>query len=88
MSSRLLEQLEKKIDDTLETMQMLRLQLEELEQKNSTLEEENRHLSTRHSQWEDGLHTLLNKLDDEHQQSAPSSTSEESFEQEEANALI
>ena len=64
MSNRLLEQLEKRIDDIIETMDLLRLQVEELEEKNSLLHNENHALKSRQSQWEQNLNALLNKLDD------------------------
>ncbi len=64
MASRLLEQLDKRIDNAIETIEILRLQVEELETKNATLEEENQHLKSRQTQWEQGLNHLLGKLDD------------------------
>jgi len=64
MSNRLLEQLESKIDDVIETVEIMRLQIEELEEKNATLQAENAIFKSRQSEWEQGLTTLLNKLDD------------------------
>lgn len=64
MSNLLLEQLEVKIDDILDTIEIMRLQIEELETKNATLQNDNTALKSRQSQWEQGLTTLLNKLDD------------------------
>lgn len=64
MSNRLLEKLESKIDDVIETVEIMRLQIEELEEKNATLQAENAIFKSRQSEWEQGLTTLLNKLDD------------------------
>ncbi len=63
MSHPLLEKLAIKLDDVLETIDLLRLQVEELEAKNKGLYEENTLLKSRQSQWEQSLNTLLNKLD-------------------------
>ncbi len=64
MSNQLLEQLEVKIDDIIETVEILRLQVEELESKNEGLQAENMSLKNRQAHWEKGLSSLLNKLDD------------------------
>lgn len=64
MSNHLLIQLEVKIDDMIETLEILRLQVSDLEAKNDTLQTENAALKTRQSQWEQSLTTLLNKLED------------------------
>ena len=64
MSNHLLEKLETKIDEVIETIEILRFQIEELEEKNTILQEENNNLLSRQSQWEQGLTTLLNKLDE------------------------
>jgi len=63
MSNHLLEKLEEKIDNVIETIEMLRIEIEDLELKNKTLIEENTGLKGRQSQWEQGLNKLLNKLD-------------------------
>ncbi|HQZ87717.1 MAG TPA: cell division protein ZapB [Gammaproteobacteria bacterium] len=63
MSNALLLQLEVKLDDMIETLEILRLQVSDLEEKNDALQTENAALKTRQSQWEQGLSSLLNKLD-------------------------
>lgn len=62
MSSQLLEQLEAKIDETVETIEILRLQIEELEEKNIKLQDDNNVLKDKHEAWERTLHSMLNKL--------------------------
>jgi cell division protein ZapB len=62
MSSQLLEQLESKIDDTIETIEILRLQIEELEEKNIKLQDENNVLKDKHTAWEKTLNAMLSKL--------------------------
>jgi FtsZ-binding cell division protein ZapB len=64
MSNHLLVQLEVKIDDMIETLEILRLQVSDLEEKNNALHTENAALKARQFQWEQGLTTLLNKLED------------------------
>jgi FtsZ-binding cell division protein ZapB len=63
MSHPLLEKLAIKLDDVLETTEILRLQVDELEEKNKVLSEENALLRSRQSQWEYSLTTLLDKLE-------------------------
>ena len=63
MSNALLLHLEVKLDDMIETLEILRLQVSDLEEKNEALQTENALLKTRQSQWEQGLSSLLNKLD-------------------------
>ena len=62
MSSQLLEQLEAKVDETVETIEILRLQIEELEEKNTSLQDENNVLKDKHDAWEKTLHSMLEKL--------------------------
>jgi cell division protein ZapB len=62
MSSQLLEQLEVKVDETVETIEILRLQIEELEEKNTSLQDENNVLKDKHDSWEKTLHSMLEKL--------------------------
>ncbi len=64
MSHNLLVQLEVKIDDLLDTLEILRLQVSDLEEKNTKLQVDNTALKTRQSEWEQSLTTLLSKLDD------------------------
>lgn len=63
MSMQVLQQLESKIDQALETIELLRLQVEESEQNNGSLQAENVALKQKLSQWENNLSALLNKLE-------------------------
>lgn len=62
MSSQLLEQLEKKINETIETIEIMRLQIEELEEKNLKLQDDNNVLKDKHTAWEKTLSSMLDKL--------------------------
>jgi FtsZ-binding cell division protein ZapB len=64
MSNDLLLQLEVQIDDMIETVEILRLQVSDLEEKNDRLQTENATLNIRQAQWEQGLSGLLSKLND------------------------
>lgn len=64
MSSQLLQELEAKVMQAVETIELLRLQVEELEQKNAKLQDDNNVLKDKHEVWEKTLHTMLNKLSD------------------------
>lgn len=55
MSLELLNQLENKVQTTLESLEMLRLEMDELKQENASLKEEKR-------VWEDKLGQLLGKF--------------------------
>lgn len=55
MSLELLNQLENKVQTTLESLEMLRLEMDELKQENTSLKEEKR-------AWEDKLGQLLGKF--------------------------
>lgn len=63
MAGELLQKLEDKIDNVLETIELLRLQNDELEEKYSKLLNENNLLKNKHSAWEENLTTMLEKLD-------------------------
>jgi len=63
MSHPLLEKLAIKLNDVLETTEILRLQVDELEEKNQILSQENALLKSRQSQWEHSVTTLLDKLE-------------------------
>lgn len=63
MSTQLLEQLEEKIDNAIEVIELLRLQIEELEEQNADLQQDNQVLKGRQTEWEHSLASLLNKLD-------------------------
>ncbi len=62
MSSQLLEQLEAKVDETVETIEIMRLQIEELEEKNIKLQDDNNVLKDKHEVWEKTLYSMLKKL--------------------------
>lgn len=62
MSSQLLEQLEAKVDETVEIIEIMRLQIEELEEKNVKLQDDNNVLKDKHEAWEKTLYSMLNKL--------------------------
>lgn len=62
MSSQLLEQLEAKVDETVEMIEIMRLQIEELEEKNVKLQDDNNVFKDKHEAWEKTLYAMLNKL--------------------------
>lgn len=73
MSSQLFQKLEEKVDQTLEIIELFRLQIEEYEDKlsrlmneNNILMNENAALKHRQAQWEQGLSSILHKLTDAH----------------------
>ena len=63
MSSELLQRLEDKIDNALETIELLRLQNEELDEKYSKILNANNLLKAKQATWEQNLTTMLEKLD-------------------------
>jgi cell division protein ZapB len=63
MSVELLQRLEEKIDNAVETIELLRLQIEELEDKHAKLNNENSSLKNKHISWEQNLTVMLEKLD-------------------------
>lgn len=62
MSNELIQKLDEKIDAALETIEILRLQLEESENKNKILSTENETLKENKTTWENNINNLLNKL--------------------------
>jgi cell division protein ZapB len=62
MSLELLEALEAKIQTTLETMELLNLELEEEKQRNSELEEANKQLLAEQKAWNDKVAGLVELL--------------------------
>ena len=62
MSNELLQKLERKIENAVETIELLKLQIEELEEKNATLANENNNLKDKQISWEKNLNTMLDKL--------------------------
>jgi cell division protein ZapB len=63
MATTLLEKLEEKIDISIETIELLRLQVEEAEEKIIKLEEKNHLLKNRQTEWEQNLAQMLQKLE-------------------------
>ena len=63
MSSELLQRLEDKIDNALETIELLRLQNEEAEEKYSKIINEYNFLKNKQADWEQNLTNMLEKLD-------------------------
>lgn len=63
MSTELLQKLEDKIDSAIDTIEILRLQNEELEEKYSRLMSENTMLKEKQTTWEKNLSVMLEKLD-------------------------
>ena len=63
MSRELLDRLECKIDAAIETIELLRLQIEECEERNTVLHTENSTLKNKHVNWENNLNQMIEKLD-------------------------
>lgn len=70
MSVSILDQLEEKIKQAVETIQLLQLEIEELKGKNDeaaknneTLRQENEQLKAEHQNWQDRLRALLGQID-------------------------
>jgi|GEM_PF-1122773 len=63
MSNELLQRLENSVENAIETIEMLRLQIEDLEDKRARLIEENQTLKAKQSSWEHNLSTMLEKLE-------------------------
>ncbi len=70
MSLELLVTLEEKIQSTLETMELLNLELEEEKQKNIELAEENKQLKIEHHTWNEKVAGLVNLLREENTQTS------------------
>ncbi len=62
MSNELLQKLEYKIENAIESIELLKLQIEELEEKNSKLASENLSLKNKQASWEKNLTSMLDKL--------------------------
>lgn len=62
MSNELLQKLERKIHNAVETIELLKLQIEEMAEKNSILSKENVALKNKQSGWEKNLQAMLEKL--------------------------
>jgi cell division protein ZapB len=78
MSLELLATLEAKIQITLETMELLNLEIEEEKQRNSDLLEENKQLLAEQKTWNDKVVGLVDLLREDTAQNAGSLQNEES----------
>ena len=65
MSLELLSKLETKIQAALETIELLKMELEEEKQKNSNLSEQNQQLSQDQNSWNEKVTGLVGLLNDE-----------------------
>ena len=63
MAHEILQRLEDRIDNAIETIELLRLQLEDAENKRERLIAENQILHNKNATWEQNLVTMLEKLD-------------------------
>ncbi|WP_257275442.1 MULTISPECIES: cell division protein ZapB [unclassified Endozoicomonas] len=63
MSIESLSQLENKLQNLIDKLELTRMELEELRSTNNRLEDENTHLKQELSSWSDRVGTLLGKLD-------------------------
>ncbi len=72
MSLELLATLEAKIQTTLETMELLGLELEEEKQRNNKLQEENTQLQAERQTWNDKIVGLVDLLREESAQNTDS----------------
>lgn len=86
MSSPLFQQLEIKVEQALETIELLRLQLEESEERYATLEADNAALKNRQMHWENSLAALLHKLEGADLSSSVEAQQAGAFEEEEVAA--
>ncbi|MFY1027919.1 cell division protein ZapB [Actinobacillus seminis] len=70
MSLEILDQLDEKIKQAVETIQLLQLEVEELKEKNNqaqqaneALRNENEQLKAEHHNWQERLRSLLGRID-------------------------
>jgi cell division protein ZapB len=75
MSLELLATLESKIQTTLETMELLQLEVEEEKQRNAELQEENKQLLSERQAWSDKVVGLVDLLREETKQDESSQVS-------------
>lgn len=63
MSFEILDQLENKIKEAVETIQLLQLEIEEMKEKNQTLNQENEKLTAELSNFQARLRSILGRID-------------------------
>ena len=63
MSLEVLEQLELKVQSAVDNITLLKMELDELREQNSKLQDENQQMRNEHSAWQDRLRHLLGKVD-------------------------
>ena len=63
MSLEVLEQLEAKVQSAVDSIALLKMEKEELENELAKLKEENQQLRNDHQAWQDRLRALLGKMD-------------------------
>lgn len=63
MSFEVLEQLEAKVQSAVDSITLLKMEMDELKAQNAQLREENQQLRNDHLAWQDRLRALLGKMD-------------------------
>lgn len=63
MSFEILDQLENKIKEAVETIQLLQLEIEEIKEKNQTLSKENERLISELNDFQSRLRSILGRID-------------------------
>mgnify|MGYP002712180695 CR=1 FL=1 len=63
MNDTILHQLEERVESMIETIELLRLQVEELESKNARLLDEANTLKNKQNSWEKNLSQMIQKMD-------------------------
>ena len=63
MSLTILDQLEEKIKQAVETIQLLQLELEDLKEQTAALRQEHEQLKSEHQNFQDRLRALLGQID-------------------------
>ena len=62
MSLEVLEQLESKVQSAVDNISLLKMELDELKEQNSKLQDENHQLRNEHVAWQERLRALLGKM--------------------------
>lgn len=63
MSLEVLEQFESKVQSAVDNISLLKMELDELKEQNSKLQDENHQLRNEHVAWQERLRALLGKMD-------------------------